>query len=353
MDIETQIELIQRSPTEEVVTLKDLRTLLETNPHPNHYVGIEISGPLHIGSILINGFKINDFIRAGLKCKVFLADWHSYINNKLGGDWEKIQKAAKYYEAAFKFFCPGVEVEYGSNLYHDNDEYWKNVLRFAKQITLSRNVRCLTIMGRSEKEKLDFGQYLYPTMQAVDIWAMNLDVVHSGMDQRKVHMLARDVFPSLRWKIPIAIHHHLLPGLSEPERLGLDDDMTMDTKISSKMSKSKGGTAIFIHDTPTEIREKIRAAWCPEGETTNNPILEFTKHILFHDQKEIDIDRPQKYGGRVTYASYDEIEQAFRDRSLHPSDLKKTVWEAIDNLIDPLRQHFKGWLELREIFNSS
>ena len=62
MDIETQIELIQRSPTEEVVTLKDLRTLLETNPHPNHYVGIEISGPLHIGSILINGFKINEWI---------------------------------------------------------------------------------------------------------------------------------------------------------------------------------------------------------------------------------------------------------------------------------------------------
>ena len=162
---------------------------MRRDPHPKHYVGLEISGLLHLGSLIL-GYKINDFLKAGMKCKVYLADYHSYINNKWGGDWEKIQQVAKDYDAdAFTFYCPGVEIEYGSELYHNNDEYWKRLIRFSKQITLARDTRCLTIMGRTAKEKLDVAQYLYPPMQATDIKAMDLDVVHAGLDQRKVHML--------------------------------------------------------------------------------------------------------------------------------------------------------------------
>ena len=64
-------------------------------------------------------------------------------------------------------------------------------------------------MGRSEKENLDFSQYLYPSMQAVDIKTLDLDIVHSGTDQRKIHMLVREVFPKLGWKVPVSIHHHI------------------------------------------------------------------------------------------------------------------------------------------------
>jgi len=284
MNIEDKIRIIKSSPSEEIVTDNELRNLLENNSHPSHYIGIEISGPLHIGSLIINGFKINDFIKAGMHCKVFLADWHSYINNKFGGDWNKIEQISKYYEEAFKFFCPGVEIVYGSNLYHNNNEYWKNVMHFTKKITLSRNVRCLTIMGRSEKDKLDFAQYLYPPMQAVDVKAMDLDIVHAGMDQRKVHMLLREVFPSLGWKKPVAIHHHLLPGLTRTERNVLNNDSIIDKRITSKMSKSRADTAIFIHDEPAEISAKIKKAWCPEKIIEGNPILEITKYIIFHER---------------------------------------------------------------------
>ena len=75
-----------------------------------------------------------------------------------------------------------------------------DLLRFSKQITLARDTRCLTIMGRTTKEKLDVAQYVYPPMQATDIRAMDLDIAHSGMDQRKVHVLVREVFPSLGWR---------------------------------------------------------------------------------------------------------------------------------------------------------
>ena len=350
MDIEKKIELINRPPTEEIVTINDLRTLLESEEHPRHYIGFEISGLMHIGTLLISGFKINDFIKAGINCRVFLADWHSYINNKFGGDWDKIRIASEYYEEAFKFFCPGVEIVHGSELYSGNDEYWKDLVKFSKNITLARNTRCLTIMGRSKKDKLDFAQYLYPPMQAIDIKAMSISIAHAGMDQRKVHMLVREVFPKLGWKVPIAIHNSLLPGLSEPYCSGLDENSKLDMIFSSKMSKSKPFTCIFIHDDADEIEKKIQKAWCPEGVTDYNPILEIAKQIIFHEFSALEIDRPTKFGGKITFKNFYDLEKAYKERRLHPADLKLGVAKAIDKIVAPIRSHFKGKQEILKVF---
>ena len=148
MDIDEKVELICRPPTEEVLTVEELRQLLASNPHPKHYIGFEISGMLHLGNFVVSGFKINDLIKAGVQCQVFLADWHSFINNKFGGDWDKILAATKYYERAFKFFCPGVKVVVGSELYHNNDGYWRNLLRFSKHMTRMRIWICRSIFMR-------------------------------------------------------------------------------------------------------------------------------------------------------------------------------------------------------------
>jgi tyrosyl-tRNA synthetase len=341
MDLEERLQLVTQPPTEEVVTINDLRVLLETNAHPRHYVGLEISGLLHLGSLVQTGFKIKDFLKAGLKCVVFLADWHSYINNKLEGDWKRIKQAARYYADAFNFFCPGVEVILGSDLYHHNDEFWKDYMKFSKQITLARDARCLTIMGRSERDKLDFSQYLYPPLQAVDIRALDLDLVHAGMDQRKVHMLVREVFPKLGWKIPVAVHHHLLPGLSEPTGLGLHDTQS-DKVISSKMSKSKPSTCIFIHDSKSEINRKINQAWCPLDVIEGNPVVELAKYLIFHEEKEMIVERPARFGGTVVFENFDDLERLYLEKKIHPADLKTAVTEYIDKIIFPIREHFKG-----------
>ncbi|MFQ5920480.1 MAG: tyrosine--tRNA ligase [Nitrososphaerales archaeon] len=342
MDVTSKVELVLREPTEEVVTRDELQDLFSTNSSPRHYIGLEISGLLHLGSLVLTGYKVNDFIKAGVRCTVFLADWHTYINDKLGGDWEMIGKAARYYRDAFGFFCPGAEVVLGSDLYRKTDDYWANLIRFGKQITLARSLRALTIMGRSEKDKLDFAQLIYPSMQATDIWALDLDIVHAGIDQRKVHMLVREVFPKLGWKVPVAVHHHLLPGLAEPVSSGLDEETAMDKKISSKMSKSKPGTGIFVHDDEKTVNEKIKKAWCPEGVSENNPLLEIAKYIIFHEQKELAVERPAKYGGDVTFGSYREVEEAFLNKKLHPMDLKQAVGRQLNRIIEPVRSHFEA-----------
>jgi len=341
MDTEKKVELVCRPPTEEVITIKEVRELFESKDKPNHYIGYEISGQLHIGSLILAGLKIKDLIEAGCKCRVFLADWHAWINNKMEGNWDKIHAAAQYYKEAFQLISPKIEIILGSDLYHNNDEFWKNLFLIAKHTTLARGTKCLTIMGRKEGEAIDIASYIYPALQVADIKEMEIDIAHAGMDQRKAHMLARDVFPKLGWKPPVALHHHLIPGLLKPEAEGYDENKTMDLAISAKMTKSKPWTCLFIHDSKEELIKKMEKAWCPEKTVVGNGPLEYVKYLIFHEFRSFDVKRPAKFGGDISFDSYEEVEKEFVAGRLHPMDLKMAVVEYIDKIIAPYRKYFE------------
>ncbi|MBM3905494.1 MAG: tyrosine--tRNA ligase [Thaumarchaeota archaeon] len=344
MDVTSKVELVLRPPTEEIVTQEELTNLFSTNSKPRHYIGLEISGFLHLGSLISTGFKINDFIKAGVECNVFLADWHTLINDKLGGNWDTITKVSHYYERAFKLVCPGVNIIRGSELYDSHKEYWKNFVLFTKHMTLARTMRAMTIMGRSESdEKVDLSKLLYPPMQAVDIHTIDVDIAHAGMDQRKIHMLVREIFPKMKWKVPVAIHHGLLPGLTEP--------ITTDGE-GSKMSKSKPGSGVFIHDSDDEIKSKIKKGWCEQGKA-NNPIFQIAKHILFHEMPELSVERPEKFGGNVTYSNYSQMESDFGAGKLHPMDLKNVVAENLVKIIAPIRDKLQMDDDTRDAIKNS
>jgi tyrosyl-tRNA synthetase len=345
MDLEERLSLVTREPTEEIVTKDELSNLFLNVSVPKHYIGIEISGLLHLGSLILTGFKINDFMRAGVDCTLFLADWHTYINNKLGGDWGRINHLSEYYAEAFKFVCPGLNIVLGSKMYRERGyEYWNDLILFGKHLTLARTMRSLTIMGRTKKDSLDFSQLLYPSMQSIDIRSLGSDIVHAGMDQRKIHMLAREIFPKLGWKTPVAVHHHLLPGLSEPSQSEISGSTIGNRKLGSKMSKSDPGGSILVHDDVESINRKIGMAYCPAGVSKNNPVLELVRYIILHDFSEFEVERAPKYGGTISYNNYTQLERDFENRHLHPADLKRAVSIYLNKIVDPVRQHFKGRL---------
>ena len=181
-------------------------------------------------------------------------------------------------------------------------------------------------------------------MQAVDIHSLDLDIVHAGMDQRKIHMLVREIFPKMGWKVPVAVHHKLLPGLSQP---------TDDDKVLGKMSKSDPKSGILIHDSDDEIQSKIKKAWCEEGNTQNNPLLEIARHVIFHKFNEIKVERPEKFGGNATYSDYSQLESDFGAKKLHPTDLKQTVANYLVQIIGPIRDKLDLKQELFDAIKKS
>src|SRR5436309_15584033 len=62
---------------------------------------VQLPGMMHIGTGLVCGTKIKDMVQAGFHFIIFLADWHSMINNKFGGDMEKIETAGEYFKHCF------------------------------------------------------------------------------------------------------------------------------------------------------------------------------------------------------------------------------------------------------------
>jgi len=269
------------------------------------------------------------------------------INDKLGGDWDTITKVSKYYADAFKLVCPDANIVLGSDLYDSRKEYWKEFMKFTKHMSLKRTMRTLTIMGRSEDEsKIDLAKLLYPPMQAVDIHSLDLDIVHAGMDQRKIHMLVREIFPKMNWKVPVAVHHKLLPGLSKPS----DPN---DSQALGKMSKSDPNSGIFIHNTDEEIRTKIKKAWCEEANIQNNPLLDISKNVILHEFDEMKVERPEKFGGNVNYSDYNQLESDFAAKKLHPTDLKQTVGNYLVKVVAPIRDNLNLGDELFDAIKKS
>ena len=321
--------------SEEVVTRDELRGLLGRGGTPRAYVGLEPSGLMHIGTGLLIGSKVVDLVRAGFHTIVFLADWHAYINDKLGGNLENLRVCGEYFKDGFRAVGVPDSVEYlSASEFVPHPEYWQNVIRASKASTVARIRRALTIMGRKEEEAdRDASKLIYPAMQVADIHWMDLDLALGGMDQRHAHMLYRDVAPKLGWKQVVALHTPLLPGLDGGGRMDL---------IAGKMSKSKPDASILLNDPPKEVERKIGKAFCPAKETERNPVLEAARLVLFPRRGRLKVVRAPKFGGDVTYESFGDVEKAFGTGELHPQDLKAGVAAGLNADLAPVRKYFEA-----------
>ena len=319
---------------QEVVTPGELEIVLEKDK-PKGYIGFEPSGTVHIGWKICTN-KIKDFLESGFDFIVLLADWHAYINDKLGGDIEKIKLCGKYMEDCFSAMGVDknkVKFVYASD-YVGDPKYWEYVLRVSKSTSVARVKRAMDIMGReAEEADKDLSKLFYPAMQVSDIFYLDLDVAYGGMDQRHAHMLARDVSKKIGKKSPVAIHTPLLTGLQAGGRMNA---------IDQKMSKSKPDSMISIHDDSEIVKRKISKAFCPEKQVDGNPILEICKYVIFPDIGEeiFLIQRPEKFGGNLEFRNYAELEKEYIS-GLHPLDLKNATIIYINKILEPVHKYFE------------
>ncbi|MBI5332277.1 MAG: tyrosine--tRNA ligase [Candidatus Aenigmarchaeota archaeon] len=346
MEIEERIKLIE-SVGEEIVTLNELRELLEKKKHPVAYDGFEPSGKPTIAQGVLRAINVNKMINAGCRFIMLAADWHGWANNKLGGDLEKIQITGDYLIEIWKAsgMSETVEFKRSTDLVYGKN-YWKTVLQIARNTTVNRMIRCSQIMGRNEQDNLSAAQIMYPAMQCADIFELGCDITQLGMDQRKVNILARETGPQLGYWKPVVVSHHMMMGLLKPPSQNLPVE---ERTLQMKMSKSKPDTAIFMDDSVDEINRKINHAYCPEKQTMENPILEYCRYIIFESIKRMKIERDKKYGGDIYAESYDELEKMYVEGEIHPLDLKKAVSHEIDRLIEPVRNHFEKSSKAREL----
>ncbi len=368
MTVDERFKLITKNLAE-VLTEEDLRHLLETDTPLRHYIGFEVSGKLHIGHFF-QLMKIKDIQDAGGETIIWLADLHSVVNDKLGGDLDTIKKMSREY------FIPAMEALFGciggdpkklifklcSEEYAAHPEFWFTFLEMAKGTSLARSKRSITIMGREEAEdNIETAKIMYPIMQAADIFLLQTNIAQAGMDQRKVHVVARDSAMQIKTNAlkdsggkqikPVAIHTPILLGLNfEATDASIAQDISSAEKgdadivaMRNKMSKSKANSGITVHDSAEEIKKKINTAFAPEGfgNSTNNPLLNWTRYLIFNDKNTLTINRPEKWGGDMQFNNYEELEKAYALKELHPMDLKNAVADWLIKTLEPVQKSFE------------
>ena len=349
------------SVTEEIIGADEFINYLTRKEELNHYIGFEISGQVHFGTGLMSGLVVRELQKLGIHTSYLLADWHTWINNKFQGDRAFIKQVAEeYFEPALLLGAKiagadekKIKINLGSSLYHNNDMYWQSLVDISKSLTVARIMKSTAIMGRNDSETMPFGFMLYPPMQVADIFELKASIAHAGMDQRKVHVIAREVAEKLtinpmidssqNHMKPIAIHHRLLLGLQKPAIWPIPEGMEKSViRMQMKMSKSVPGSAIFIHDSIDDITRKIKKAFCPDREIVLNPLLDWTKHIIFPITGLVVIKREERWGGNFTANTFEELETRYASGDLSAIDLKNSITQILIEILTPAREYFSN-----------
>ncbi|HLC20284.1 MAG TPA: tyrosine--tRNA ligase, partial [Candidatus Nanoarchaeia archaeon] len=100
---------------------------------------------------------------------------------------------------------------------------------------------------------------------------------------------------------------------------------------------------IDVIDDEKTVKEKVNSAQCAPGIVEDNGVLAFAKHVIMTlktDNKEaLVINRPEKYGGNISYTSAEQLEQDYVAQKLFPLDLKNAVADEINKLLKPFRDN--------------
>lgn len=346
---------------EECISATELKGLLlakgRGSDHPSGFVlydGFEPSGRMHIAQGVFKAMNVNKCTFQGTKSTFvfWVADWFALMNDKMGGDLEKIKTVGQYLIEVWKaagMDLSNVIFKWASEEITNNaDKYWPTMLDVARRFNITRIKKCCQIMGRLEGN-LTAAQILYPLMQCTDVFFLKADICQLGVDQRKVNMLAREYCEAAKIKNkPIILSHHMLYGLKAGQE---------------KMSKSDPDSAVFMEDSPEDVERKILNAYCPmkgedeeEGaqdaagtevevdagkeslhlvkDTIKNPCLDYIENIIFSPPN------ATFCADGTTFTDFATVKAKFLSQELSEEALKKGLIDSLNALLEPVRTHF-------------
>lgn len=327
MNVDKRIELIRRN-TSEIVKEDELRKLLKEKKKPVVYLGTAITGKPHIG-YYVWVLKLADFLKAGFKVKVLLADLHGALDNT---PWLELEKRYDYYAAVIPLMFKSIgvdvkdlEIVKGSD-FQLKPEYMFDVLKMSSFTSVHDAHKAASeVVKLGDNPKLS--GLIYPLLQAIDEVYLEADVQYGGTDQRKIMMLAREYLPKLGYLPRIEVMTPLVPGL-----------------VGKKMSASVEGSKIDLRDDESGVIEKVKNADFVSG-NIDNGVMAFLKFVIMtlkqDSGEKFTIERDKKYGGNVSYSNYEEVEKDFLAGKLHPLDVKNAVAREINKLLEIFRKNNK------------
>jgi len=329
MDVDEKYNLITRN-LQEVIGEQELKERLKQKKEFSLYWGTMPTGSVSF-AYFFPMLKIADFLKAGLKVKILLADLHAALD---GVPWDLLEKRFRYYERAITLILKTIgvgiknlEFVKGSNIQLDKN-YLNDLLKLSTFTTVSAARHAASEAVKSAMgENVKLSGMIYPLMQALDEEYLKVDAQFAGLDQRKILVYAREYLPKIGYKSRIELMTPMIRGL-----------------IGKQMSSSIASSKIDLLDKEEEVNGKIMKAICEEGNPENG-LMDILKYLFFvikeNKKEKLIVNREKKYGGDLEYSSYGELEKDFISKKLHPLDFKKAVAREVNLLLKEFRSDKK------------
>lgn len=324
LSTEERLELIKRN-LQEIIGEKELDELVESKKEISLYWGTMPTGSISI-AYFFPMMKIADFLKAGIKVKILLADLHAALDSV---PWEILERRYNYYKKMILLILKTIDVDTaklefvkGSDLQLDKN-YFHDLLKLSTYTTINNAKHAAAeVVKLGDNPKMS--GIIYPLMQALDEEYLKVDMQFGGIDQRKIMVYAREYLPKIGYMPRIELMNPMIRGL-----------------VGEKMSSSIDNTKIDTLEEEFEVIKKINKAECVEGDPNNGimALLQYLIFVLKNDRNEkFIVERPEKFGGNIEYTKYEEVEKDFIKKNLHPMDLKNAVAKEINLLLKIIRE---------------
>lgn len=338
LSIDERINLITRNQQEVMGGEEAIKTMKEIMSERNlrQYWGTATTGKPHI-AYLVPLLKIADFLLADVHVTILCADLHA-VQDSQKTPLEFIHTRAEYYKRLIQSIFNAINVPvnklhfvFGTD-FELKEKYTLDVYKLAT-ITTERNAKKAGCEVVKQSDTAALSSMLYPLLQALDEEYLNVDIQFGGVDQRKIFTYAETYLPKLKYKKRIHLMNPMIPSFNGTR--------------GNKMSSSDVDSKIDFLESSDSVQNKILRAYAPPGNIENNGLLAFTRYIIFPLLNHINTDNPilniyreEKFGGNITFKTYDELEDAYKKELLYPLDLKHTVANIINTVLDKIRKDF-------------
>lgn len=334
MEVKEKLELITRN-LQEVIGLEELKEKISKKKEISIYWGTMPTGSVSI-AYFFPMLKIADFLKAGCKVKMLIADLHAALDSV---PWEMLDKRFEYYKEAIQSILKTIGVDIkklefvrGSSFQLDKN-YFNDVLRLSTLTSVHDSTKAASEAVKSARgENVKLSGLIYPLMQALDEEYLKVDAQFAGLDQRKIMVYARENLPKIGYHPRIELMTPMIRGL-----------------VGEQMSSSVEASKIDLLDNEETVIRKVKGAEFIEGDV-NNGVIALLKYFIFilkTDKKEkLKIERPSKFGGTVLYSEYEDLEKDVLAKKLHPLDIKNALAEELNLLLrkaqtDKLKKLYK------------
>lgn len=307
------------------------------------YWGTATTGRPHCG-YFVAMMKIAQYLRAGCKVKVLLADIHGFLDN-LKAPIELVEYRAQYYKYVIQSLLKAVGVSLeklefilGSS-YQLTAKYTMDIFRLSSVVTEHDAKRA----GAEVVKQVDnapLSGLIYPLMQSLDEEHLGVDAQFGGVDQRKIFALAQEVLPRIGYKERAHLMNPMVPGLA-----------------GGKMSASDPDSKIDVLDTADVVRKKIKKSYAAAKEVEGNGVISFVEYVLMplsalrhpDGKASFVIERREDEGGALTYSDIETLKEDYKADKLTPQLIKAGMANALVDLLAPIQADFQASPEWQEI----